>query len=329
MSGHTWTWADPVTKRLVVTDQALGGTEVEEQLARSLGADFASHQVSTEEDTLAATRGADVVMVNLAPITDLVLAGLADHATVIRYGIGYDNVDIEAARRHGVQVANVPDYGSDTVADHAAACLLALLRRLPFYNEAIRRDGWCQPGALGSVPGFASMTVGLVGAGRIALGLARRLKAFDFRVVAYDPYANAEVVREHGVELTSLTEVVRQSAAISLHVPVTDDTRQLVNEDLLNQMRPGVVLVNTSRGALVDEAALAVALADGRVAAAALDVFDPEPLAADSPLRQLPNVFFTPHAAFFSDDSVQALQRLAAEEAGRALSGQPLRCPVT
>lgn len=317
-----------MTKRLVVTDQAFGGTEVEERLARSVGAEFASHMCSGEEETLAATRGADVVMVNFAPITDAVLAGLAQHATVIRYGIGYDNVDADAAQRHGVAVANVPDYGSDTVADHAAACLLTLLRRVPFYDAAIRRDGWCQPGALGSIPGLSSTTVGLVGAGRIALGLARRLKAFDIRVVAYDPYADAEAVEAADVELTSLAEVVAQSAAISLHVPVTDDTRQLVDAELINQMRPGAVLVNTSRGALVDEAALAAALADGRLAAAALDVFDPEPLASDSPLRQLANVLFTPHAAFFSDDSVEALQRLAAEEAGRALAGEPLRCRV-
>jgi D-3-phosphoglycerate dehydrogenase len=317
-----------VSKRLVVTDQAFGGTEVEEELARSAGADFAGHSVSTEEETLEVTRGADVVMVNFAPITDAVLAGLNENATVIRYGIGYDNVDAEAAERHGVAVANVPDYGSDTVADHAAACLLTLLRKLPFYDAAIRRDGWVQPGGLGSIPGFADTTVGLVGAGRIALGLARRLKAFDFRVLAYDPYADAEAARAAGVELTSLDEVVAQSAAISLHVPVTDDTRKLVDADLIDKMRPGAVLVNTSRGALVDEAALAAALKDGRIAAAALDVFDPEPLAPDSPLRELPNVLFTPHAAFFSDDSVKRLQRLAAEEAGRALAGQPLRCRV-
>lgn len=313
---------------MVVTDQAFGGTDAEEELARSVGADFASHQCSTEGETLAATRGADVVLVNFAPITDAVLAGLADHAAVVRYGIGYDNVDAEAAKRHGVAVANVPDYGSDTVADHAAACLLSLLRKLPFYNDAIRRDGWCEPRALGSLPGFTSTTIGLVGAGRIALALARRLKAFDFRVVAYDPYANAEAVRQACVELSSLDEVLAQSAAISLHVPVTDDTRQMVNADLLGRMRRGAILVNTSRGGLVDETALATALVDGQLAAAALDVFDPEPLAPDSPLRHLDNVIFSPHAAFFSDDSIVALQRLATEEAGRALAGRPLRSRV-
>ena len=289
---------------------------------------FSSHQCTDEAETLAATAGADVVLVNLVPITDAVLAGLASGATVIRYGIGYDNVDIEAARRHGVAVANVPDYGTETVADHAAACLLALLRKLPFYDSAIRRDGWCRPLGLGSLPGFASTTVGLIGAGRIALSLARRLQPFGFRVLAHDPYANRSAAEDAGVELAELDRVLAESAAISLHVPVTEDTRHLVNREFLQKMRAGAILVNTSRGALVDEDALADALASGRLAAAALDVFDPEPLSPTSPLRELDNVLFTPHAAFFSDDSIEALQRMATEEAGRALAGEALRSRV-
>nr|WP_294696222.1 C-terminal binding protein [uncultured Friedmanniella sp.] len=317
-----------MTKRLVVTDQVFGGTGPEEELARSAGADFASHQCTSEAETAEATAGADVVLVNFAPITETVLAGLAPGATVIRYGIGYDNVDAEAATRHGVAVANVPDYGSDTVADHAAACLLSLLRKLPLYDHLIRRDGWCEPNGLGSLPGFSATTVGLVGAGRIALGLARRLLPFGFRVLAYDPYADPDAVSAAGVALRPLAELLAESSAISLHVPVTPDTQHLVDEGFLRRMRAGAVLVNTSRGGLVDERALAAALSEGRLAAAALDVFDPEPLAADSPLRGLSNVIFTPHAAFFSDESVEALQRLATEEAGRALAGEPLRCRV-
>ena len=317
-----------MTKRVVVTDQAFGGTEVEEALARSLGADFAAHQVSTEEETLEVTRGADAVLVNFAPMTDAVLAGLADGATVVRYGIGYDNVDVEAARRHGVAVANVPDYGSDTVADHAAAALLALLRKLPFYDQRIRDGGWCEPTDLGPLPAFGDTTVGLFGAGRIARGLARRLAPFGFRVLAHDPWADAAAVREDGIELVDADALVAAADALSLHVPVTPETRHLIGADLLARVRPGAVLVNTSRGGLVDEQALADALRSGRLAGAALDVFDPEPLAPDSPLRGLRNVLFSPHAAFFSDASVRALQRLATEEAGRALRGEPLRCPV-
>lgn len=319
----------PMTKRMVVTDQVFGNTAVEEKLARSMSAEFFSYDVRSEAETLAVTAGADVVLVNFAPITDQVLAGLAKGATVIRYGVGYDNVDLEAARRYGVAVANVPDYGTETVADHAAACLLALLRKLPFYDRAIKADGWCQPTDLGSLPGFGSTTVGLVGAGRIALSLARRLQPFGFRVVAFDPYADAAAVRDAGVELVEMAELQEQALAISLHVPVVAETRHMVNRTFLSAMRPKSVLVNTSRGALVDETALAEALSSGHLAAAALDVFDPEPLDPQSPLRTLPNVLLTPHTAFLSDDSVLALQRLATEEAARALAGEALRSPVT
>lgn len=313
---------------VVVTDQAFGGTALEEKLARSRGAEFRALHCTGEKETLAATAGANVVLVNFAPITDAVLAGLAPGATVVRYGIGYDNVDIEAAQRHGVAVANVPDYGSDTVADHAAACLLALLRRLPSYDRAIRHDGWVEPGGLGPLRGFTSLTVGLVGAGRIALALARRLQPFGFTVLASDPYADPAAAADAAVALVGMDRLLAEADAVSLHMPVTEETRGLVNADFLAALRAGAVLVNTSRGALVDEAALARALADGHLAAAALDVFDPEPLSPTSPLRERPEVLFTPHAAFFSDDSVRALQRLATEEAGRALAGEPLRCRV-
>lgn len=316
-----------MSKRLVVTDQAFGGTHLEEELARSRGVDFASHQCSTEEETIAATRGADVVLANFAPVTETVLAGLAEGATVIRYGVGYDNVDSEAARRQASPWRTSRTMAV-TVADHAAACLLSLLRKLPFYNRLIRGEGWCELRALGSLPGFSSTTVGLVGAGRIALGLARRLHSFGFRVIAHDPYANVEAAREAWVELVSLEDLLAQSAAISLHIPVTEDARRMVTEEFLRALRTRAVLVNTSRGALVDEQALAAALEKGHLAAAALDVFDPEPLAPDSPLRNLTHVILTPHAAFFSDDSIEALQTLATEEAGRALAGEPLRCRV-
>lgn len=314
--------------RLVVTDQCFGNTRYEEQLARERGVEFASYQCVTEAETIEAVRGASVVLVNFAPITEAVLAAMAPGATVIRYGIGYDNVDVEAAARLGVAVANVPDYGIDTVADHAAAALLCLLRRLTIYDRTIRTDGWCAPGALGPIPSFRSTVVGLIGAGRIARSLATRLAPFGFTLLGFDPMVPPEVAAAAGITLCSMDEMLERAHAVSLHVPLTEQTRHLVNREFLMRMRPGSVLVNTSRGALVDEDALADALASGHLAAAALDVFDPEPLAPDSPLRKLPNVLLTPHAAFFSDESLDALQRLATEEAGRALAGEPLRCRV-
>jgi D-3-phosphoglycerate dehydrogenase len=314
--------------RLVVTDQAFGGVDQEAATADQFGADFAEHQCTEEAETVTAVTGADVVLVNFAPITEAVLTAMAPGGTVIRYGIGYDNVDTGAAGRLGIAVANVPDYGSDTVADHTVASLLTLLRKLPSYDRGIRADGWVLPGSLGSLPGFASTTVGLVGTGRIGLAVAARLRPFGFRVLASDPFADTAAVAAAGIELVDLPELLAASHAVSLHAPLTPDTAQLMDAGAFAQMRPGAVLVNTSRGGLVDSAALADALESGRLGAAALDVFDPEPLDPSSRLRALPQVLLTPHAAFFSDDSVAALQRLACEEAARALAGEPLRCRV-
>jgi phosphoglycerate dehydrogenase-like enzyme len=314
--------------RVVVTDHAFGGVADEESVARRFGADFAHYQCREEDETAEAVAGADVAFVNFAPVTRRVLTALAPGATVIRYGIGYDNVDVKAATDLGVSVANVPDYGSDTVADHTVASLLTLLRKLPAYDREVREHGWCAPRDLGSLPGFADTTVGLIGFGRIGLAVHRRLSAFGFRVVVHDPYADRAFATERGIALTSLDDLLAAAHAISLHAPLTVDTTGLLGTRAFARTRRGAVVVNTARGGLIDHEALTDALASGRISAAALDVFDGEPLAADSELRKFPQVLLTPHTAFFSDSSVAALQRLAAEEAARALAGEALRCPV-
>lgn len=313
---------------MVVTDHAFVDTDHEERVAAALGAELSVYRCAEPAETTEAVRGAAAVLVNFAPIGAEQLAVMAPAATVVRYGVGVDNVDLAAAARAGVAVANVPDYGVATVADHAASLLLALLRRIPLWDAGIRREGWVRPGAAGAVPAFDRTTVGLLGAGRIACSLADRLAPFGFRVLAHDPFAEAEQVRRHGIELADLDAVLSQADALSLHLPATPATVGMIDADLLARLRPGCVLVNTSRGALVDETAVAAALAAGQLGGAGLDVFNPEPIAADSPLRDQANVLLTPHAAFYSESSLQALQRLAAEEAGRALRGEPLRCPV-
>lgn len=316
-------------RRVVVTDQAFGNVEREEALAERFGASFGSFQVHTEADTREALTGADVAFVNFAPITRDVLAAMAPGGVVIRYGIGYDNVDVEAARELGVAVCNVPDYGADTVADHAVTLLLGLLRKVKQLDSRVRSDGWLLPGDLGPMPGFSQTTVGLIGTGRIGRAVASRLRPFGFTIIAHDPYVQPAALAEIGITGVSLETLLTDADAVSIHAPLTPENHHLINSDTLATMRPRAVLVNTSRGGLVDESALAAALASGRLGAAALDVFEPEPLASDSPLRRLENVVLTPHAAFFSDESLANLQRLASEEAARHLAGEPLRCPVT
>ena len=323
--GHDSGDARQTRKRIVVTDLRFDGVAYERAVSERFDADFEVLNCRGGTEVEAALAGTDVAFVNLVPVDAAAMSGMRPGGLIIRYGVGYDNVDLEAARRAGVRLSNIPDYGSDTVADHAASMMLTLLRRLPVYTAAIRRDGWARPDLIGSIPALSSMTVGLLGAGRIGILLAKRLQAFGARILATDPHADPGRMRDFGVELVPLERLLAESHGISLHLPATAETRHIINARTLARMRPGAVLVNTARGSLVDEAALATALGEGRLAGAGLDVFDPEPLSGGSPLRGMDNVILTPHAGFYSTDSLEALQRMAAEEAARALDGEPLK----
>lgn len=311
--------------RVVVTDYAFGNVDRERATAMAVAAAFSEHQCRSEEETIAAVRDADVVFNNFAPMNERTMGVMAQGATVIRYGVGVDNVDLEAARRLGVHVCNVPDYGVEEVADHAAAMALSLSRKLGCYDAGVRAGEWKIDAMVDQVRSLSQSTVGLVGFGRIARAFAARMQAFGAEVVAYDPYVSAA----DGATMLPLDDVIAQADILSLHLPLTPETRHMIGKAEIARMRKGAILINVSRGGLVDEMALAEALASGHLGGAGLDVFEKEPLPAGAPLRAVPNAIFSPHAAFFSDASVERLQRLAAEEGLRALKGEPLRCALT
>lgn len=314
--------------RVVVIDHAFPDVELERRAAEGHGATFAEFQCRSVDETVAAVLGADVMLVNFAPMTADVIEQLAPGTTIIRYGVGVDNVALEIARSRGVQVANVPDYGIETVGDHAAASILALVRRLHLYDRKIRANGWVGPSELGALRSLRRMTVGFIGAGRTARAVHARLRSFGCAFVAHDPYADWDKLDALGIERVDLIELAQRADVVSLHSSSTPETRGILGRSFLAEVRPGTIVVNTARGSLVDEPALVEALADGRIAAAALDVTDPEPIPVDSPLRAFTQVLLTPHAAFYDEDSLAALQRLATEEMVRALEGRPLRCQV-
>ena len=315
--------------RVVVTDQAFGNVAHERAVAEAAGAAFADHQCRSEEETLDAVRGASVVFNNFAPMNARTMGVMEKGATVIRYGVGVDNVDLQAARSLGVHVCNVPDYGVEEVADHASAMALALARKLGRYDAGIRAGGWKIGEMVDHVRSLSQTTVGLVGFGRIARAFARRMQAFGAEVIACDPYVSQADAEAAQAKMLPLADVIAKADILSLHVPLTPETRHMIGRAEIAGMRKGSILINVSRGGLIDEAALAEALTDGHLSGAGLDVFEKEPLPADSPLRAAPNTIFSPHAAFFSDASVERLQKLAAEEGLRALKGEPLRCALT
>lgn len=313
-------------KKCVVTDFTFAALDRERALAEAAGATFEAHQCRSADEVTEAVRGADVALVQFAPFTAEAVAAMRPRGAVVRYGVGYDNVDVSAARKRGIAVAYVPDYCVDEVADHTAALVLTLLRRLPVFDRSVRAGRWQAVKVAESMPAFRETTIGFLGFGRIARAVRERLAPFGFRFIAHDPQVAGDSAK--GIELVGLDDLLARSDALSLHAPLTEATRHIVGKAALARMKRTAVVVNSSRGNLIDEAALAEALATGVIRAAALDVFEREPLPAASPLRGAPGLLLTPHVAWYSDGSLGRLQTLAGEEAARALRGEALRCPV-
>jgi len=264
-------------------------------------------------------------------------AGIIDRLqqcrVIVRGGVGYDALDFRRAGERGIPVCNVPDYGVDEVADHAIGMLIACNRRFLLPERALKQslEPWdCR--AVEPVPRLAGATLGIVGLGRIGQATAQRAKAMRMRVIAHDPYLRPGTEKVFGVEMVCFEELLEQSDAVSLHVPLTDETRKMIDANALGRMKPGAILVNTARGAVVDSAALAAALRDGKIAGAGVDVLPAEPPPADEPLVQLwreidesgVNLILTPHTAFYSVEGLLEMRTKAAEEIVRALRGGKL-----
>lgn len=279
---------------------------------------------SSQEEFRAALPTAYIVMITpYAKLTAEDFPNMQECVAVVRYGIGYDNIDVDAARAAGIPVSIVPGTASDEVASHAVAMGLALARRLPAGDAAIRGGGW--GGTIGyEAPPVSKLDVGVVGMGRIGQRVATMYRALGCKVKAFDPIADVDEAI-----VAPLDEVLFDSDIVSLHVPLTDDTREFVNADALARMRTGAIVVNVSRGGLIDEAALAEALISGHIAGAGIDTFSVEPVPADHPLRKAPNTILTPHIAWRSNLSIGALQDGAVDRVRLALTKQPLIDVVT
>lgn len=314
--------------RVVVTDYTFPGLAQEDAAARAAGADFAAHQCRSADEVAAAVAGADVAVVQFAPFTAAAVAAVRPGATVIRYGVGYDNIDVAAARAAGLKVGYVPDYCADEVADHTAAAALALLRKLFPLDASVRRGEWAAVKVARPIRPFAETVVGFFGLGAIGRGVLARLKGFGFRFIAADPGLTEAAAAGLGVEKVEADRLFAEADLVSLHAPATPATVGFVNAARLATMKPDAVIVNSARGNLIVEADLAAALVAGRIGGAALDVFGTEPLPAESPLRGAPNLILTPHAAWYSDAAIGRLQGLVAEDIARALRGEGPRRPV-
>lgn len=265
----------------------------------------------------------DSMIVNLATIDHAFMAQAPRCRVIARLGVGTDNIDLDAARLHDIRVTNVPDYCADEVAEHALTLILASVRKIGQAHQDVQNGIWEQLGYR-PIRRFSDLVLGLVGFGKLAQGLARRARSLGFQVIASDPFAESSDL----ARMVSFDTLLMESDIVSLHAPSTATTRHMLNRDSLARCGKHPVIVNTARGDLIDEAALVAALDDGTVSAAALDVFAEEPLPSESRLRGRSNVLLTPHMAFYSEHSLEQLQRQAADDVLAVLAGADPRHPV-
>jgi D-3-phosphoglycerate dehydrogenase len=312
--------------RVGVSDSVFPNLDPAREVLSKIGAELRVAGEPTAEAILGVAADADALLVTYAKITAEMIRQMKRCRIISRFGIGVDNVDIAAATNAGIVVTKVPDYCMDEVSDHAMALLLSLVRKIPYANSLVHAGRWEMP-AVVPIHRLRGSVLGLVGFGRIPQLVAPKAQAFGLKVVAFDPYIPQDVMTRAGVEKVEFAELVKMSDYISIHSPLVPETHHLFNADVFRKMKPTAYLVNTARGPIVDETALAHALDARQLAGAALDVLSQEP-PSGSPLFGRNNVILTPHTSFYSVESLVELQIKAAEEVVRVMTKQAPRNPV-
>lgn len=311
--------------KVVVTDLGYSSYEPEKEILEKAGASLVLMNSSDEEDILAGARDTDALITRKAPITRHIIQKLEKCRIICRYGVGYDNIDIVAAAEKGIPVCNVPDYCMEEVSDQALALLLSCARKVTTNDKKIRRGDW-NITRRNPVYQIRKRTMGIIGLGRIGLTFLRKIKPLvSEEILVCDPYLDQEKMgKEYGVRMVDMEVLLREADFISLHVPLTEETLHLINDERISQMKSSAILINTSRGPVVEETALYMALKEGRLNSAGIDVFEKEPIPSDSPLLALDNIVLSDHAAWYSEESELELKKKLAENVVRALRGEKI-----
>ena len=286
-----------------------------------INAELVLAECQTEEETIEAIKDADAVVTFFGQMTRRVIESSPKLKVIVRYGIGYDTVDVDAATDNGVLVVNLPGFCLDEVADHAFGLLLACVRKIVYYNNQVKSGYWPGYNEM-SLHSFAGQTLGIVGCGSIGQAVARRATGFNLKILGTDPYVSDSVAREHGIKLVSMAELLRESDFVTVHSLLGKETFHLIGEKEFRQMKPTAYFVNTSRGPVVDEAALIKALQEKWIAGAGIDVFEQEPIDPNNPLLKMDNVVVSPHNAGWSIAAGERQRRRVGQETVRVLSGK-------
>jgi D-3-phosphoglycerate dehydrogenase len=319
--------------KVVVTDYIEENLDWEADQCRKAGIELAIYQLKfkPEAEVLEKIADADVIVVNMVKFDASLVSKLTKCKLLIRHGIGYDNVDVEACTRQGIQFAYQPDYCKEDVAEHAIALIFACARKVVwsrrFLDDSSARGQWNFKG-LFPIYRMDGKTLGIVGVGRIGSRVFRKMKHFGMKIIASDPYLSDARRAELGIEFVDRKTLFQTADFITIHTPLNPETRHLVNAETLSLMKPTAYLVNTARGPMVDAEALAQALRENRIAGAAIDVFDVEPPPTSHPLFGLDNVILTPHIGWASEEAGWEIRKSIMDDILSCSRGQPARCVV-
>jgi D-3-phosphoglycerate dehydrogenase len=298
--------------KVVVTDWEYQDLRYEKKVLDEVGIELIPAQCKTEEEVIHACWDADGIINQYAPISARVIQSLKNCQVITRYGVGVNTIDIDAATEKGICIANVPDYCMDEVSDHTLALLLDGVRKVSLANAWVKKGKWDFKVAK-PLYRLRGRTLGLVGFGKIAQALVGKVKPLGLNVIAYDPFVPETVAQAMGVTLVMLDELCERSDFISVHVPLTASTRGLIGKEQFQRMKKGAYLINTSRGPVVNEAALIEALQEGKLSGAGLDVVEEEPIRPDHPFLSMDSVTLTPHIAWYSEESEAEMRTKAAQ----------------
>ncbi len=299
--------------KVLIADSRYPAYDEEEAVLKQIEAEVVIEKSDDEEKITALVGDVDGLIVNLAPVTAKMIAAMTKCKCISRYGVGYDNVDVDALKKTNIYLANVPDYCGEDVSDHAMALFLDCVRKISRKDRHVRNGEW-NLAELQPVHRITGRTFGLVGYGMIARFMHRKLSGFNLgRVLVADPVVSKDIVKKAGAELVDFETLCRESDYISLHAPVLSSTRGMIGAAQFEMMKDTAILINTVRGPLIDEGELVEALAAGKIACAGLDVYEEEPLPKDHKLRQLDNVTLVDHAGWYSEEAMVELKTKAAQ----------------
>ncbi|MDI9597496.1 MAG: C-terminal binding protein [Atribacterota bacterium] len=307
--------------KVVITDHDYGSFEPEKEELNKIGAEVVTGQCKTEDEVIEIAKDADGLLVEYANITRRVIESLKKCKVIARYGIGVDNIDIEAATEYGIIIINVPKYCIDEVSDHTVALMLSCVRKIVLFNNAVKKGIWdfkiAKP-----IFRLKNMKLGLVGYGSIARMFSEKAKTFGLKVIAYDPYVDSSTMAQADVEKVDLDFLLGVADIISLHLPLTKETKHLISEREIKLMKKNACIINTSRGPLINEKDLYRALKEKWISGAAIDVTETEPIDQNNDLLKLDNIIITPHVSFYSEESLIDLQRNTARGVAQILMGE-------